>query len=270
MGIERRCAPDGSDCLSACELKRIEPVMRTSPILPAFIRPCEYQTMPGFDGIIVRCDYDSAEFLRSDFALSGISLPGALHNALPRRLASFLAGRVCARLALAVLGWPVGGSDGVPDCVPQFGKDGQPVWPDAVHGSISHTATVAVCAVQWRGEHRGLGIDVENCMADQTARETAYLLADAKELALLQNQPVAFEWALSCLFSAKESLYKALFPTVGRYFDFLDAELMLIDWETGQFSLRLKTDLHPACRAGQVYSGQFIQWQSELLTLLHA
>src|SRR5580692_7617313 len=88
-------------------------------------------------------------------ALAGgdIEIPAALTTAVASRRAEFVAGRLCAREALAALGAP---STRVPR-----GIDGAPEWPTGFVGSISHTAELAFAAVAPAAEARGLGLDVE-------------------------------------------------------------------------------------------------------------
>jgi enterobactin synthetase component D len=53
---------------------------------------------------------------------------------------------------------------------------------------------------------------------------------------------------LTLVFSAKESLFKALYPRVGRYFDFLDARWLTMTEQTLTFEL--KSALTPELSAG--------------------
>ena len=59
---------------------------------------------------------------------------GAVAKAVPKRVAQFTAGRVCARRALAQLG----NTEPVPILM---GEDRAPQWPAGYVGSISHTDT---------------------------------------------------------------------------------------------------------------------------------
>ncbi|MEL1221549.1 4'-phosphopantetheinyl transferase superfamily protein, partial [Aeromonas hydrophila] len=54
--------------------------------------------------------------------------------------------------------------------------------------------------------------------------------------------------ALTLIFSAKESLFKALYPRVGRYFDFLDARWLTMTEQT--LTLELVGGLTPELPAG--------------------
>lgn len=129
------------------------------------------------------------------------------------RRQEFVAGRACARVALAALGRPLGSGE-VLDVRPDRG----PGWPVDVVGSIAHGAGEVVAAVARRrspadrGGLAGLGVDVEPVRDLDAA--TAALVADESELAaatacgLDDAGPVV-------VFSTKEAVYKAVAPTVG-------------------------------------------------------
>jgi len=57
------------------------------------------------------------------------------------------------------------------------------------------------------------------------------------------------------LFSAKEALFKCLAPRVGRYFDFLDAELSSL--QAGSLTLALRLTLAPEFPAGRRFAVRF-------------
>jgi 4'-phosphopantetheinyl transferase EntD len=130
-----------------------------------------------------------------------------------RRL-SFAVGRLAARDALGELG--------IADVGIPRAPSGQPLWPDAVVGAISHSRDVALAVVGWRADYAGLGIDVEDLGRGPTPRA-----------ARLICRPAEMEWAapdasnqrLAMLFSAKEAVFKALYPVENVWLGFSDAEL---------------------------------------------
>ena len=78
--------------------------------------------------------------------------PPGVAGAAPGRMASYLAGRLCAERALAESGAPPGVARDV---------DGAPVWPPGYIGSITHDASLACAAVLPAHAALGLGIDTE-------------------------------------------------------------------------------------------------------------
>ncbi|RZT42258.1 4'-phosphopantetheinyl transferase family protein [Cupriavidus agavae] len=191
---------------------------------------------------------------------AGEPLPVDLYGASPRRQAQFRAGRYCARHALAQA---VAGL-----MAPARGPDGLPVWPDGWTGSISHTSdrAVAVAARQdGSGAMFALGVDVEQWLAPDRADEIADMVALPDDIAVLAAslcRPRAD--AVTLLFSAKESLYKALYPTVCRFFDFSAARLA--GSAPGTLSLALTCDWHERWPAGTVFEVQYALTPDEVVT----
>jgi enterobactin synthetase component D len=135
-------------------------------------------------------------------------------RAVPQRRTLFALGRAAAREALLELGLP-------PTAIPRS-SDGAPVWPDGFVGAISHTHHVAVAVAGHQDDYVGLGVDVEEL--DRGVRP---------DIARLVCRPAEMEWVdvgnglerLMMLFSAKESIFKALYPIERVWLGFGDAEL---------------------------------------------
>jgi 4'-phosphopantetheinyl transferase EntD len=79
---------------------------------------------------------------------------------------------------------------------------------------------------------------------------------------------MCFEDAFTIIFSAKESLFKALYPSVGYYFDFLDVVVTGICNNTNSFNIMLNVDLTPELRAKTKFKGFFFQNNSEIITII--
>lgn len=141
-----------------------------------------------------------------------LRLPADLAGAAPRRQAEFLAGRLCAMLALRAIGAP-----------PEIGRAGRaPVWPAGATGSIAHAGGRAV-AVAARRPIR-LGVDCETILAPGIAAEIGPLILTAAEWS---QRPAAMAepWFLTLAFSAKEAFYKALSATLSEIPGFHEAQV---------------------------------------------
>jgi 4'-phosphopantetheinyl transferase EntD len=104
-----------------------------------------------------------------------------------------------------------------------MGGSGEPIWPRGVVGSISHAAGSAVSAVAHHGDVSGIGIDLEH---DRDVADIVHLVAFGAERDWLDSHMASIrDRKLLELFAAKESLFKAVFPKVKRYFDFDAVEL---------------------------------------------
>lgn len=186
-----------------------------------------------------------------DVRTVSIALPAKLNSAAQRRLATFAAGRYCgARAAEDVTGsrafeLPVG-------------ESGAPVWPVGLTGSISHTDSLAIAAVARTNGVAGVGIDYELAVSHEVANEIEMLVfADRHEAQVGRGLEFGMSWPelATLTFSAKESLYKALRPLVGRFFEFHDARL--VELTSTHATLRLEIDLGGAYRAGSSFAVRY-------------
>lgn len=151
-------------------------------------------------------------------------MPSFLDRAVLKRRAEFLAGRMLAAQALARIGQ---GGQAI-----GRGNRGEPLWPAGVQGSLSHShGTVGA----WVGvDGAGLGLDIELLADDRAARAIRHsVLTDADRAHLGADPDAAL---CTAVFSAKEALYKALYPRVQRFFGFDHAEVVA----TGPAGLTLR------------------------------
>jgi len=163
---------------------------------------------------------------------------GAL--ATERRRAFFGLGRTAARDALLELG--------ILHAAIGRGPAGEPLWPPGIAGAISHTRDLAVAVVGRQTDYAGLGVDVEELVRGPSPRA-----------ARLVCRPTEMEWVnveagterLTMLFSAKEAVFKALFPIERVWLGFADAELT---WraDRGRFSARVLKSVGAGYPAGLV------------------
>ena len=193
-------------------------------------------------------------------------LPDRLARAVSGRRASFLAGRWCAHEALRA---------SVPHAAQTaigMGEFREPLWPAGVLGSIAHTAGYALAAVAPGDAVRAIGVDVERWLDDDAPARLGAALAGAGELDALVAQtgwPAAR--LLTVLFSAKESIYKCLFPDVRAYFGFEAAWLArveAVDGAEGRFEARLTGALGADLPAGFVLRGRFACLDEVVVTTL--
>ncbi|WP_320732106.1 enterobactin synthase subunit EntD [Enterobacter roggenkampii] len=175
-----------------------------------------------------------------------------LANAGCKRKAEHLAGRIAAAHAL-------------PDhTVPGIGPSGEPLWPEGVSGSITHSGTQAM-AVAVRYPDALVGIDCEAILPDREAREIQDGIINAQEAMCLTRSGYPFALALTLAFSAKESLFKALFPTARRYMGFDFSRVTALNQKTIALTLS-----HPAGRyqQGKCYSLTWQHVNGEVYTLI--
>ncbi len=142
------------------------------------------------------------------FAEEEKSLPA---RTSPVRAAEFRLGRRAAHIALHAIGQQ-------PRPILR-GPKREPLWPEGFVGSITHAGGDAIAAVARVTDSGGIGIDLE--ASDRYFPALATEIAVEEELtALGRMEGRAREDATMEIFSAKESIYKAHYPRIGRFFGF--------------------------------------------------
>jgi len=111
-------------------------------------------------------------------------------------------------------------------------------------------------------------MDLENVLSLERAERLAGEILTAAELQRMAMLPREQHARLVTLtFSAKESLFKALYPIVQKRFYFEHAEVL--EWSaSGQLRLRLLTDLSEEWCHGKELVGQFAVDGEQLLSLV--
>lgn len=153
--------------------------------------------------------------------VDGISLPAeeeaAIARAVDARRRAFTTARHCARESLGVLG--IG-----PVPIPR-GERGCPGWPQGIVGSITHCAGYRAAAVARTTTAAAVGIDAEpsGALPDGVLRRVASA-AEREHVAELGRLDPGVSWD-RLIFSAKEAIYKALYPLTRLDLGFADASV---------------------------------------------
>lgn len=170
-------------------------------------------------------------------AIREIILAPGFANYCLKRQAEFLAGRLCSKAALEELGF----NDKTYPLKPT--KQGGVRWPEGVTGSITHSGTLARAAVASMHHYRGIGIDSEKLLLNTISSSLAGKILTEPEKELFTSLNFISEAQfLSLVFSAKESVFKCLFPLCGKYFYFHDAAIEEVSAQ-GEFKCTLLTTL---------------------------
>jgi enterobactin synthetase component D len=199
--------------------------------------------------------FDPTTFTDAD--LLWLSHHAELSNAGRKRKAEHLAGRIGAAHALGTIN---------ERAIPGIGPSGEPLWPEGVSGSITHSGTQAM-AVVVRHQDALVGIDCEAILPDHEAREIQDGIVDAQEAMCLTHSGYPFALALTLAFSAKESLFKALFPQVKIYMSFECARVTEVTEKTITLALSRPAGQYPE---GKCFT---LVWQHDngnVWTLLNA
>jgi enterobactin synthetase component D len=189
-------------------------------------------------------------------------LPPALQRAVLKRQVEFLAGRVCAQQALETL------TGDRPAALPTR-PDRAPEWPPGVVGAITHTASYAAALVATDTYYQGIGIDCEVILSAENLSLQRYICVP-EELEALHT--AHGDWTpqqlLTLVFSAKESLFKCLYRSVLKIFDFSAARVIALDRVQHAFVMQLEHDLTPHLRMHARWTGHFQHHNNLLMTAI--
>ncbi|MDF0605133.1 4'-phosphopantetheinyl transferase superfamily protein [Neisseriaceae bacterium TC5R-5] len=182
--------------------------------------------------------FDIGRFSLTAFAEAGIDCPPNILSSVKKRQAEFFYGRLAAKWALREFD--------LQDSQISIGQGREPCWPAGMIGSISHSSDLAGAIVARRGQYIGIGIDIEHTVTAEMKEALLKLAINQDELALLQAAPgcLPLNTRITLLFSAKESLFKAAYGSVQRFFDFDAAQLVHLDITKHYLILRLNEHLN--------------------------
>lgn len=173
-----------------------------------------------------------------------------LGRAIEKRRREFVGGRLCARRAMAEFG--------LSDFPLRVAADRQPVWPEFLVGSITHTAGLCAAAVADRRYVAAIGLDSE--VVGHVVPELWNTICHAAESAWLYSLPVAEQAAAaSMIFSAKEAFYKCQYPLSCEWLDFHDLRVEATRWSLvqGAFAVQSTRSLKISEHADFPVEGQY-------------
>jgi len=177
-------------------------------------------------------------------------------RAVESRVREFTTGRMCARRALAQLGIESGPI--------LSGAQREALWPETVVGSITHCKGYRAAAVARRDRGLALGIDAE--LDSPLPAGLLEFVAVEQESAWIARQPCPEAWG-RLLFSAKESVYKALFPVTRCWLDFADVQVTFSPAEQS-FAATVRSDLSTCAFELTSLQGRYLRRNGLLLTAL--
>ena len=209
--------------------------MRTAERLASLLRPLT----PVGTAVDVRPigDYEDSLF---------ISEAKLVARAVPRRRREFATGRASARAAMKALG--------LPRQPIHAGPAREPILPEGFVGSITHDEGLCVTVLRPRDGLSGLGVDLTAATPlDEGLRRLICTADEDHEAAAARGMGPGERRKL--VFSAKEALYKAIYPTVRRYVDFLEIRVEFDDEKGRWWPIYLTANLS---RSGIRAEGRFL------------
>jgi 4'-phosphopantetheinyl transferase EntD len=156
-------------------------------------------------------------------------------DSVASRQVDFATGRLLARRLLRELG--------LPDRAIVSDADRVPIWPAGIVGSISHTDDACLVAVSDDRSLHGVGVDVE-VDAPRSQRFFERITTPAERGRI--GPGIDGTRLATRIFSIKEAVYKACYPTTREFWGFRDVEVEF-DASSGRFRARV-----PSSAAGRV------------------
>lgn len=221
-----------------------------------FLGPCEPFDAGAAEVVALTAAFHPDRFEQRHYARLGVPFPPALKGATRKRRAEHLAGRALAQAALRLAGEPVAPIS--------IGPGGAPVWPGGAAGAISHASGRAMCVLRPGGGC--VGADTEVLAEGRALRAIRRLVFSADDAARSEaSDGLEGDVRTTLLFSAKETLFKLLYPTVGRSFGFACATL-IAPARDGRMVLRLARALHPALPEGARFEVRYTVGRTHVTT----
>lgn len=214
---------------------------------------------------IFSCDYRVNQYQKNIFDKLGVAFPSDLGKAVPKRQAEFLAGRYAAKEAMRNAK-----NDKAALKTVGVGKHRCPIWPNKFIGSITHNNSKAICAITYSGSKAQLGIDFEDNIPSSVALEIGNNIHSDNEKKILIEQGLSNSIATTIIFSAKESLFKALYPKIRKYFGFEQASLSIANVDAGYLILTVDDHLVNEYFVATQYICCFSLTDSGVFTLIHS
>ena len=178
-----------------------------------------------------------------------------------KRRAEFTMGRIYAHGALSRFGLES-------EPILRNTETREPCWPNSVWGSITHSAGFAAVAVGLKKDIKGVGIDLESFSRSVDFKIRRHVCVDS-ELEWLESLPTKqASRALRIIFSAKESIFKCLYPSTKTYLSFKDAAVSVNETEK-KFSFIIFKSFPGIIQQGFPHHGRYSEMDKMLLTSVY-
>lgn len=190
---------------------------------------------------------------REDAPLALPAEEALIERAVDKRKREFRKARACARELLAEFG--------VREFALLAGSQREPLWPEGIIGSVTHTDGLCAVAVGQRLHYAGIGIDVEpeEPLSEGVAKRVSSEAEIAAGVAASGLAPLV---VARIVFSAKEAFYKSQFCVTARFLGFSDAIVELAP--DGGFSVQIVADLGEL--SGAAFVGRWARRDGFVLT----
>ncbi len=226
-----------------------------------------------FSSFEVKSRVKSSGLLVSNYLKSVPShfMPKTFSHFSDQRRLEFVLGRLCAIEALGKMcnKGEIKPFDG--EMAIGMNDDRSPSWPKGIVGSITHSPAGVIACTAKSQEYLSLGLDLECLNRKDSLIKIKRRVFTGADHNLQKELPKDFEETqlVGLVFSAKESLFKCLYPLSKTYFYFEDAEMVKLSYKRKSFTLRLRRNLGDTFKEGDLFEGYFSHFiKDHILTLI--
>jgi len=185
-------------------------------------------------------------------------IPKISLRACQKRKDEFYTGRWCAAICIHK-------KTNVFD-VPQINQDRSPKWPPNLIGSISHSNKIAIAVTEYSHKALAIGIDIQAPIPVKELLAIQHLILSPIELKRFPN--LIHNQLFDLFFSAKETLFKALYPLCLEFFEHMDAEIISTNRENSTLDIKLLRNLNKIWKKNQIFTINYGTMSNEVITWL--
>ncbi len=180
-----------------------------------------------------------------------------IERASAQRVSHFSTGRYCAKQALKQVG--------IANAEILMSEDKQPLWPEGIVGSISHTKNMVGAVVADAGKLVSIGLDIETIGGVKPDMwDMLYLQSEQEWLNTFSGEELAFYTTL--LFSGKEAFYKFQHPITKTFLDFTDVGITV---DSEQLQLRVIIDFPGKELLPKFTPIKYTRYEQQVITLCY-
>ena len=158
-----------------------------------------------------------------DFTIYQILPPTKIKAMSQKRLAEYFMARLCVKYALNQFNYhhPL---------ILDKSVNGKIILPSGFTGSISHAESLAIACISRIEQYAYIGIDVEKIVNYELYNQLSDYVLSRSEMALISDANNSSpETLFTLIFSAKETLFKAISSIIDESFDFHSTKVINFD-----------------------------------------
>lgn len=211
---------------------------------------------------ICKIYFDERHYNDKLFEIFSIYCPKILSSASIKRKSEYLAARIATKYLFR--------RNNIMGDV-QSNIDRSPKWPVGWSGSISHSDQCAIVVISPQmdaGKKAIIGVDIE-VKSSKLDIEISNFFTTLGERKLLQAIDIDLNTALLIVFSAKESLFKAIYPQIKKYIGFESAIISQLSIHDKKCVFQLTSHLSNNFPIGYSFTGKYSVDKNHITTLIY-